>query len=83
MQDIETFKCATIPTPRTPSRSLVLPATPLPDVPKYRAERLHRAQYDELLVHLSPRGFRAVLMLSWLVFLVCWFAFLLIAWRWL
>ena len=84
---IETFKYEAMPTLRTPSRSLILPATPIPEVseptPLERSQNVHRAQYDAVLTDYKPRDFRAFLMLSWLVFLACWFVFLLIAWRWL
>lgn len=82
LSSIETFKCA-IPAPRTPDRSLILPATPLQEVPEYRAERLHRARYDAVLTDYKPRDFRAFLMLCWLVFLLCWGLFLFLAWRFL
>lgn len=79
----ETFKVEAIPAPRTPSRSLILPSTPIPDMPIEAAQRVHRAQYDAVLTDYKPRDFRAFLMLCWLVFLACWGLFLFIAWRFL
>lgn len=69
MQNIETFKCA-IPTPRTPSRSLILPATPIPETPIEEAQRVHRAQYDAVLINYRPPQFRAAIVFVVMLWLI-------------
>lgn len=82
MQQIDTIKYA-IPAPmdETASSKLVLPT---PIAPAMEAtDSLHRARYDRVLVNYAPRDFQAAMILAWLVFLLCWFASIFLAWRFL
>lgn len=77
---LETIKMERIPTPIPPNQPLILPALSMPEK---CATMSHTTLYDAALRDTSPRGFRVGLMLCWLVLLVCWLAFLFLAWRWL
>lgn len=83
MQNIETFKCATIAMPRTPSTTLVLPTPEVSDqpMPTERATMSHRARYDAALTTTSPRGLRVILFLSVALILLGWFFSLWLVWR--
>lgn len=66
----ETFKVEAIPVPYTPDRKLVLPATPIPDMPIEQAQRVHRAQYDAILTDFKPRDFRGAIVFVVMLWLI-------------